>query len=91
MISRAKQPQSDQPGRVFISKRYHYQELADAVVRIVSDANLPKQMGAAGRTRVEQHFDIRRMVGEYEALYAENRPTGCRIDQQAAMEVGLPQ
>ncbi len=28
-------------------------------------------MGRAGRERVEQHFDIRRMVAEYEALYLD--------------------
>jgi hypothetical protein len=29
----------------------------------------PRQMGLVGRRRVEQGFDIKRMVARYEALY----------------------
>jgi hypothetical protein len=28
-------------------------------------------MGAEGRRRVEEHFDVRRMVADYQGLYTE--------------------
>ncbi|HSG70266.1 MAG TPA: GT4 family glycosyltransferase PelF, partial [Planctomycetaceae bacterium] len=44
--------------------------LAQAILRVLEDKCKSHQMGQAGRTRVEQHFDIRRMVKEYESLYS---------------------
>ena len=46
--------------------------LADAVLRVMGDAELARRMGEAGRRRVESFFDVRRMTGEYERLYAGN-------------------
>jgi glycosyltransferase involved in cell wall biosynthesis len=43
--------------------------LALAIARLRADRPMAHAMGAAGRRRVEAHFDVRRMVGEYEALY----------------------
>jgi glycosyltransferase involved in cell wall biosynthesis len=43
--------------------------LARALVRLWRDPETGRRLGAAGRCRVETHFDIRRMVAEYEALY----------------------
>jgi glycosyltransferase involved in cell wall biosynthesis len=43
--------------------------LAAAVLRLWTQPAQGAGMGAAGRRRVEQHFDIRRMVAEYEAMY----------------------
>ncbi len=45
--------------------------LADGIVRMCRDADTWPVMGQLGRQRVEQHFDIRKMVAEYEALYRE--------------------
>jgi glycosyltransferase involved in cell wall biosynthesis len=45
--------------------------LARAMLRIWRDPELGRSMGAAGRARVERHFDIRRMVADHEALYLE--------------------
>jgi glycosyltransferase involved in cell wall biosynthesis len=39
-------------------------------VRIYRDPVQGEALGQAGRERVEKHFDVRRMVAEYEALYA---------------------
>lgn len=47
------------------------QELAGALLRIQRDPHLGDRMGRAGRQRVEAHFDVRRMVGDYEALYLQ--------------------
>ncbi|HYT94639.1 MAG TPA: glycosyltransferase [Gemmataceae bacterium] len=47
--------------------------LAQALRRLQRDADLGRQMGLAGRQRVEQHFDVRRMVAAYESLYLEGR------------------
>ena len=44
-------------------------ELARALLRIQCDSQLGGRMGRAGRERVEKHFDVRRMVGDHEALY----------------------
>jgi glycosyltransferase involved in cell wall biosynthesis len=43
--------------------------LAEAVARFWTRPELCARMGVAGRRRVEQHFDVRRMVADYEALY----------------------
>ena len=44
--------------------------LAEAMMRLANDVKLARQMGEAGRRRVEQRFDIRRMVAAYERMYA---------------------
>ncbi len=43
--------------------------LAAALVRLRRNPDLRRAMGAAGRLRVEQHFNVRRMVAAYEELY----------------------
>jgi glycosyltransferase involved in cell wall biosynthesis len=45
------------------------QMLADAILILLRDPNRARRMGAAGRNRVEQQFDVRKVVGSYEALY----------------------
>jgi hypothetical protein len=37
--------------------------------RLAGDRALTKEFGARGRERVEQLFDIKMIVGEYEGLY----------------------
>ena len=44
--------------------------LAAAIVRLVADDERSRQMGAAGRRRVERLFEIRQMVAAYERMYA---------------------
>ncbi len=44
--------------------------LASVLIEVLSDPARAEEMGRAGRRRVAEHFDIRRMVREYEALYA---------------------
>lgn len=53
--------------------------LADALGRLLADADLCRRMGAAGRTRVEERFDIRRMVRQYEALYLGAKPARAQV------------
>ena len=55
--------------------------LAQAILRIRRDPERGLRMGRAGRERVEQHFDIRRMVADYEALYVDRmtRPNEARL------------
>ena len=45
--------------------------LAQAIIQTCRDRDAWGVMGELGRQRVEQHFEIRRMVREYESLYAE--------------------
>jgi glycosyltransferase involved in cell wall biosynthesis len=45
--------------------------LANAVLGLWAQADACTRMGLAGRQRVEQHFDVRRMVADYEALYVQ--------------------
>jgi glycosyltransferase involved in cell wall biosynthesis len=45
--------------------------LANAVLGLWAQAHDCARMGLAGRQRVEQHFDVRRMVADYEALYTQ--------------------
>ncbi len=43
--------------------------LADAMVEMCHEREAWTAMGLLGRKRVEQHFEIRQMIGSYEALY----------------------
>jgi sugar transferase (PEP-CTERM/EpsH1 system associated) len=43
--------------------------LAEAILRLVRNPETTRQMGAAARRRVEQEFDLRRVVARYEQLY----------------------
>ena len=45
--------------------------LAAALLRLWQDPAQRRVMGIAGRARAEAHFDVRKMVAEYEELYLE--------------------
>jgi glycosyltransferase involved in cell wall biosynthesis len=47
------------------------EDLARAILKVYTNADASQQMGLTARRRVEQHFDVRRMVADYEALYVE--------------------
>lgn len=47
------------------------QALAAAISQIYANPHGAAELGAAGRARVEAHFDVRRMVAEYESLYLQ--------------------
>ncbi|MCI0638803.1 MAG: glycosyltransferase [Gemmataceae bacterium] len=49
--------------------------LAEAMSTLRGRPTVARALGRAGRERVEQHFDIRRMVSAYEALYLQPRIT----------------
>lgn len=44
-------------------------QLAEAMMRVLAAPDRAHQIGRAGRRRVETHFDVRRMVRDYEDLY----------------------
>lgn len=44
-------------------------ELADALIQLLTDPGRARQMGNAGRARVERLFSIERMAREYDELY----------------------
>jgi glycosyltransferase involved in cell wall biosynthesis len=46
--------------------------LGQAIGALLSDPARGRQMGRAGRRRVENYFDIRKMMARYEALYDSN-------------------
>ena len=52
--------------------------LAEAVLTLWRDPDAAGRMGDAGRRRVEERFDVRRMVSQYEALYLEEGTQGDR-------------
>ena len=43
--------------------------LANAMLGLWTQMDTCSLLGLAGRHRVEQHFDVRRMVADYETLY----------------------
>jgi glycosyltransferase involved in cell wall biosynthesis len=51
-------------------------QLADAILRVYRDGALAQKMGQAGRQRVEELFDVRRMVRDYETLYQQGKRFG---------------
>lgn len=48
---------------------YRHDKLADALRTLVSDRKLAREMGAAGRRRVEEHFQLDRIARDKEDLY----------------------
>ena len=44
-------------------------ELAQAMLNLFHDTERSKQMGFKARKRIEDIFDIRRMVAKYEEMY----------------------
>src|SRR5262245_50979038 len=61
-------------------------DLARAMLRLQRDPDRCRRMGLAGRKRVERHFDIRRLVANYEDLYT--RLGGAR--HRARVPAGRP-
>ncbi|MCY2988441.1 MAG: glycosyltransferase [Planctomycetota bacterium] len=47
------------------------EQMAAALQRLSADPVAAHAMGVAGRRRVETHFDVSRMVRDYEAMYSE--------------------
>ncbi len=45
------------------------EELAKAILTILKDPAKAREMGKAGRKRIETHFDIHKMVSSYEKVY----------------------
>jgi len=71
-------------------------QLADAIHRCWRAPDESRRFGRSGRERVERHFDVDRMVGQYEDMYREilgfdnahrNTFPSCRA---AGLRVGLP-
>ncbi|MCC7127178.1 MAG: glycosyltransferase [Acidobacteria bacterium] len=59
--------------------------LAAAMVRVLTDAALRQRFGAAGRTRVADHFDVAALVEGTLAVYAsESMPKGNHGDTKSA-------
>jgi glycosyltransferase involved in cell wall biosynthesis len=48
--------------------------LAAALLRVRRDPDHARELGRAGRRRVEAHFDVCRMVADYESLYLQTTP-----------------
>lgn len=65
------------------------QALAEAMLQVRRDGETGRRMGLAGRRRVEDHFDVRRMVAAYEALYAVKRSPQAAPAGRGAIVTGL--
>lgn len=53
--------------------------LARAMQQMLSEPQRAREMGRAGRARVETHFDVRKMVCAYESIYASLGDTSLRL------------
>jgi rhamnosyl/mannosyltransferase len=53
----------------FLSEAGDAEGFAAKVLTLAGDSGLAARFGAAGRERVEQHFDLPRMVEDIEELY----------------------
>jgi glycosyltransferase involved in cell wall biosynthesis len=63
--------------------------LAQAMASLAHDALQARRLGAAGRRRVERHFDIRRMIADYEGMYVGVTQTRLTEDCHDAVDDGL--
>lgn len=57
----------------FLVERERPDQIAERLIKLVEDADLRKRMGAAGRRRAEEHFDIRRNALVIQDLLAGGR------------------
>ena len=55
------------------------EQLAAAMVAMCEESSQWSAMGRAGRKRVEEHFEVRRMVTDYEDLYRQLLKSNTRI------------
>lgn len=53
----------------FLVRPRHAEALAQGVLEFLENQELFLRMGEAGRTRIESHFSIEKMVSEYEVFY----------------------
>jgi glycosyltransferase involved in cell wall biosynthesis len=53
----------------FIRDPRNTESFADAIITLLSDSELAEKMGSAGRTRFENQFTLKRMVGDYVNAY----------------------
>ena len=53
----------------FIVPPKNPREMADKLLRLITDENLRRQMGEKARKRVEEHFGIKETVRQYQELY----------------------
>jgi glycosyltransferase involved in cell wall biosynthesis len=60
--------------------------MAEAMTRLSTDTVLARRLGRAGRLRVEQAFDIRRMVADYERMYVAAARTTITEDRHDAVD-----
>ncbi len=61
--------QVDEGKTGFLVESGNPETLADKMIRLLQDPALAKQMGEAGRKRVEKHFTLEQMVNQTEALF----------------------
>ena len=62
----------DQGGTGFMAPQRNSPALAEAMERLLADADLRVAFGQAGRRKAEQLFDLRRNAGELAALFRGN-------------------
>jgi glycosyltransferase involved in cell wall biosynthesis len=63
--------------------------LAQAMAALTHDGEQARRLGAAGRRRVERHFDIRRMVSDYEGMYVGGIQPKLTEDRHDGVDDGL--
>lgn len=47
------------------------QSMADALLELIRQPSLARELGQAGRRRIENHFDLRVVVAQYQQLYTD--------------------
>lgn len=69
----------------FLVKQGDEQGLANAMRSLLSDAEIRRSMGAAAARRARQHFDVSKMVQEYEHLYEHSVNHSHRLRAESAL------
>jgi N-acetyl-alpha-D-glucosaminyl L-malate synthase BshA len=65
-------PELVRPGKDgIVTKGFEHEEFAEAVIEILENDKLRKDIGAAGRKRVEEKFSAEKIVPQYEAVFEE--------------------
>jgi glycosyltransferase involved in cell wall biosynthesis len=60
--------------------------LADAIIKLINDSNLRKQLGESARKRIEERFDSKKNIGQYIDLFSGRSKVGCSSFGRCATE-----
>lgn len=77
-------PEVVQNGGGLVANPFHVEEFAEAIAKLLRDAELRARVGREGRAQVESYFTIERLTDEFLEEYESSRRMAGRPDESVA-------